>query len=200
MCFKEDVIHFLRVTATKVSNYQVSSKFLECSMLRLPWLTPSSRVLLEKLTVSVRSSSQEIPKPNFFKVFIRTRQRCLFRTRWIQCTHSHAISVRSILILSSQICPDLPSVLLPSSLPTKVLYTFLVLFALYIPVRSRSTLFYWLIDSFIHSFIFCRSHLEHRPPFRVSVITRTIRHTVGLHWTSDQPVAETSTYTGQHNI
>jgi hypothetical protein len=28
----------------------------------------------------------------------------------------------------------------------------------------------------------------------------TYRHTVGLVWTSDQPVAETSTYTGQHNI
>jgi hypothetical protein len=28
----------------------------------------------------------------------------------------------------------------------------------------------------------------------------TIRHTVGLLWTSDQPVAEVSTYTGQHNI
>jgi hypothetical protein len=26
------------------------------------------------------------------------------------------------------------------------------------------------------------------------------RHTVGLLWTSDQPVAETSTCTGQHNI
>jgi hypothetical protein len=25
------------------------------------------------------------------------------------------------------------------------------------------------------------------------------RHTVGLLWTSDQPVSETSTYTGQHN-
>jgi hypothetical protein len=30
--------------------------------------------------------------------------------------------------------------------------------------------------------------------------THTIRHTVGLLWTSDQPVAETATYTGQHNI
>jgi hypothetical protein len=28
----------------------------------------------------------------------------------------------------------------------------------------------------------------------------TIRHTVGLLWTTDQPVAETSTYTRQHNI
>jgi hypothetical protein len=34
---------------------------------------------------------------------------------------------------------------------------------------------------------------------KVSVITHTIRHTVGLLWTSDQPVAETSTCTGQHN-
>jgi hypothetical protein len=42
--------------------------------------------------------------------------------------------------------------------------------------------------------------LEHRAPFGVSVITHTVRHTVGLLWTSDQPVAETSTYTGQHNI
>jgi hypothetical protein len=65
--------------------------------------------------------------------------------------------------------------------------------------RSISFSFVWLIDWFIHSFS-CRSHLEHRPPFGVSVITRTIRHTVGLHWMSDQPVAETSTYTGQHNI
>jgi hypothetical protein len=44
------------------------------------------------------------------------------------------------------------------------------------------------------------SNLEHKAPFRVSVITHTIRHTIGLLWTSDQPVAETSTYTGQHNM
>jgi hypothetical protein len=30
--------------------------------------------------------------------------------------------------------------------------------------------------------------------------SHTYRHTVGLIWTNDQPVAETSTYTGQHNI
>jgi hypothetical protein len=35
--------------------------------------------------------------------------------------------------------------------------------------------------------------------FRVSVIIHIPRHTVGLLWTSDQPVAEASTYTGQHN-
>jgi hypothetical protein len=30
--------------------------------------------------------------------------------------------------------------------------------------------------------------------------SHTIRHTVGLIWTSDQSLAEASTYTGQHNI
>jgi hypothetical protein len=36
-------------------------------------------------------------------------------------------------------------------------------------------------------------------PFRGFLITHTHRHTVGLLWTSDQPVAETSTFTEQHN-
>jgi hypothetical protein len=30
--------------------------------------------------------------------------------------------------------------------------------------------------------------------------SHTYKHTVGLLWTSDKPVSETSTYTGQHNI
>jgi hypothetical protein len=37
------------------------------------------------------------------------------------------------------------------------------------------------------------------PPFS-GFLDHTYRHTVGLLWTSDQPVAEASTYTGQHNI
>jgi hypothetical protein len=53
--------------------------------------------------------------------------------------------------------------------------------------------------SFIHSF-FYSSQLEHTAPFGVSVITHTIRHMVGLPWTSDRPVAEASIYAGQHNI
>jgi hypothetical protein len=44
------------------------------------------------------------------------------------------------------------------------------------------------------------SQLEHRASFGISVITYTLRHMAGLLWMSDQPVAETSTYTGQHNI
>jgi hypothetical protein len=42
--------------------------------------------------------------------------------------------------------------------------------------------------------------MELWPPLSVFLYhTHTIRHTVELLWTSDQPVAETSTYTGQHN-
>jgi hypothetical protein len=37
-------------------------------------------------------------------------------------------------------------------------------------------------------------------PLRGFLITHTYRYTVGLLWTSDQPDAEASTYTGQHNI
>jgi hypothetical protein len=41
-------------------------------------------------------------------------------------------------------------------------------------------------------------NLEHRAPFR-RFCDHTC-HTVGLLWTNYQPVAETSPYTGQHNI
>jgi hypothetical protein len=57
-----------------------------------------------------------------------------------------------------------------------------------------------LKDSFINS----RTDLW--PPFSGFLdLTHTHTHivyihAVGLLWTSDQPVAETSTYTGQHNI
>jgi hypothetical protein len=59
-----------------------------------------------------------------------------------------------------------------------------------------------LIHSFMHLFIplHVGFRLEHRAPYGVTVITHTIIHTVELLWTSDQPVAEASTYTGQHNI
>jgi hypothetical protein len=38
------------------------------------------------------------------------------------------------------------------------------------------------------------------PPLRFLNHTELDTHTVGLLWTSDQPIAEASTYTGQHNI
>jgi hypothetical protein len=37
-------------------------------------------------------------------------------------------------------------------------------------------------------------------PLFSGFLDHAYRHTVGLLWTSDQPVAETSTYAGQHNI
>jgi hypothetical protein len=55
------------------------------------------------------------------------------------------------------------------------------------------------VITFTHS-LPCSSQLEHSASFRVSVITRIFSHTVGLLWTSDQPVAEACTYTGKHNI
>jgi hypothetical protein len=45
-----------------------------------------------------------------------------------------------------------------------------------------------LVYSFIHFPV--GFQLEHRSPFRVSVITHALRHTVGLLWKSDQPVAD----------
>jgi hypothetical protein len=36
--------------------------------------------------------------------------------------------------------------------------------------------------------------------FSLAFCMIVFRHTVGILWTSDQSVAETSTYTGQHNI
>jgi hypothetical protein len=62
-------------------------------------------------------------------------------------------------------------------------------------MQRRKVVRLWHIRSFS-----CSSQLEHRARFGVSVITHTIRHTVGLLWPSDQPVAEAYTYTGQHNI
>jgi hypothetical protein len=57
-----------------------------------------------------------------------------------------------------------------------------------------------MVQDFIHSFIFLSFPTWNTGPlFGVSVITHT-RHMVGLLWTSDQPVTEISTYTGQHNI
>jgi hypothetical protein len=55
------------------------------------------------------------------------------------------------------------------------------------------------VDSFINSFTGAYSPgWTFDLPFGVSW-SHTIRHTVGLLWTSDQPFAETSTYTRQHN-
>jgi hypothetical protein len=62
--------------------------------------------------------------------------------------------------------------------------------------------FVLMLCSFVHSFIHSQA-LRVQDGTLASLFgfswSHTYRHTVGLLWTSDQPVAETSTYTEQHN-
>jgi hypothetical protein len=75
----------------------------------LYWLTTWSRVLLKKLRV--RSASQEIPRilrnPKVHYRVPRARHPSLSWAQWIQSTFPNPISLRSILMLSSQYCIDL---------------------------------------------------------------------------------------------
>ena len=88
-------------------------------------LTPWCRVLLEKLT-----GLQLVKKfPTFqgTRKFITTLtivcHLSLFWASPIQSIYPHPTSRRSILVLSSHLCLGLPSGLVPSSFPTKTLYT-----------------------------------------------------------------------------
>ena len=90
-----------------------------------PLLTPWCRVLLEKLT-----GLQLVKKfPAFHRTrrFITTltsvRHLSLSSASPIQSIYPHPTSWRSILILSTHLRLGLPSGLLPSSFPTKTLYT-----------------------------------------------------------------------------
>jgi hypothetical protein len=60
----------------------------------------------------------------------------------------------------------------------------------------------FILSFIIHSFIHRRFLVQDGPLASLSgfLWSHTYRPTVGLLWTSDQPVAEASTYTGQHNI
>jgi hypothetical protein len=66
------------------------------------------------------------------------------------------------------------------------------------PMNTVVNLFF--IHSFIHSFTCAYSpRWTFGLPFLGVSWSHAYRHTVGLLWTSDQPVAKYSTYTGQHN-
>jgi len=59
-------------------------------------------------------------------MFLRARNWPLSWGSWLQPTSSHPVPLRRILILSSNLCLDLPNVLFASYLPSKILYTFLI--------------------------------------------------------------------------
>ena len=88
-------------------------------------LTPWSRVLLEKPTVS--AASQEIPRifgtRKFITVLTSARHLSLSWANFIQSPQPSPTSWRSILILSSHLRLGLPSGLFPSGFPIKTLYT-----------------------------------------------------------------------------
>ena len=87
-------------------------------------LTPWSRDLLEKLTGL--QLAKKFPAfygtRRFITALTSARHLSLSWASFIQSTHPHPTSRRSILILSSHLGLGLPSGLLPSGFPTKTLY------------------------------------------------------------------------------
>ena len=87
-------------------------------------LTPWCRVLLEKLTglQLVKKFPAIHATRRFITALTSVRHLSLSWASPIQSLYPHPTSWRSILI-STHLCLDLPSGLLPSSFPTKTLYT-----------------------------------------------------------------------------
>ena len=88
-------------------------------------LTPWCRALLEKLTglQLVKKFSEFHGTRRYITALTSVRHLSLSWTSPIQSIYPHPTSWRSILILSTHLCLGLPSGLLPSSFPTKTLYT-----------------------------------------------------------------------------
>ena len=112
--------------------------------LHTSFLTPWSRVLLEKLTCS-----QLVKKfPAFYRTqrfiitaFTSARHLSLSWARSIQSMPTHPTSWRSILISSSHPRQGLPSGLFPSCFLTKTSYARPLLQTCYMPRPSHSSLF-----------------------------------------------------------
>jgi len=88
-------------------------------------LTPWCRVLPEQLTglQLVKKSPTFHGTQRFITALTSLRHLSLSWVSPIQSIYPHPTTWRSILILSTHLCLGLPSVLLPSSFPTKNIYT-----------------------------------------------------------------------------
>ena len=106
-------------------------------------LTPWCRVLLEKLTglQLVNKFHAFHGTPKFITALTSFRQLSLSWASPIQSIYPHPTSWRSILILSTHLPLGLPSGLLPSGFPTKILHT-----PLSSPIRTTCPVHLILLD------------------------------------------------------
>ena len=117
-------------------------------------LTPWCKVLLEKLTglLLVKKFPTFHRTRRFITALTSVRHLSLSWASPNQSIYPHPTSWRSILILSIHLCLGLPSCLLPSSFPTKTLYT-----PVSSPIRATCPAHLILLD-FITRTILCEQY------------------------------------------
>jgi hypothetical protein len=106
-----------------------------------PWIEAGSS------EANSHQDSQEIPllqNPKVHYRFHKSPRLVPIWVRWIQFPHSHTISIRSIIILSSYLRLGLQRGLFPSGFPIKILYAFLTS-----PVRATGPTHLTLLNLFI---------------------------------------------------
>ena len=133
-------------------------------------VTPWCRVLLEKLTglQLVKKLPAFHVTRRFITALTSVRRLSLSWARPIQSIYTHPTSWRSILILSTHLCLGLPSGLLPSSFPTKTLYTPLSsTHSLHMPSPSQTSRFYHILYYiYLSYYIYNNADLQSRNLFK----------------------------------